>query len=828
MSSVATATAAPYDPSPLQTALQILASRCNYARNLDGAGFSKFDADFGHSLAQKPASEWTPKMTAAAYKMARKYRGQLAEAGHPFEAIPEPPPVDPVDPVTQKPRPAKRISYDGQQFVVEFHYHPELVAGIKKIPGVRFQRAPVVGWTLAPGPNVPGLLRGFAERNGFDIHESAITALARAVPTEVKQLRKLRLHSIDAEALAIEFPFDSVVAADVKRFGVWEKDARRWKVPVVRREALEEFREFLARHHFTIDDGVEARIEQVLAEREALMAESQAESAEPFEIPGLVRQPFPFQWAGIRYALKRKRVFIADQMGLGKTIQAICTVLAANAFPCVVITPASLKINWKREFKLAAPHLAVEVIDGMTPRRWAGKLLGGVPDVFVVNYDILGPHVAGLREVGIRSVVLDEAHYIKNGKTLRGKAVESLVCTDEHYRKIVEGKTRPGEVAGPLQPGLEFVLFLTGTPILNRPGELKYPLKLMRRLQEFGGSRYFDTRYCGASSGYGGGATGADNLGELNDVLRANCYIRRLKADVLKELPPKTRTPITLTIDNRKEYEDTERDFVIWVRDRAARQEKFREALEARLRVHREMAISSGRLTVAEADAEVADLRKQAIREHQDSAEERALRAEVLVRMGVLEQCAVKGKLKGAISWIRDFLESGEKLVLFCTHRDPVKTIAAEFDAPTITGDDTGDQRQAAVERFQTDPDCRLIVCNLQAGGVGLTLTAASNVAFLEMGWTPAEHDQAEDRCHRIGQTDTVTAWYLLGEGTIDEYKAAKLDQKRAIVDAATEGGSAPKVSVFADVLEMLAGRGRELMDTQDNEAQMAEAMAAR
>jgi SWI/SNF-related matrix-associated actin-dependent regulator 1 of chromatin subfamily A len=92
------------------------------------------------------------------------------------------------------------------------------------------------------------------------------------------------------------------------------------------------------------------------------------------------------------------------------------------------------------------------------------------------------------------------------------------------------------------------------------------------------------------------------------------------------------------------------------------------------------------------------------------------------------------------------------------------------------------------VDRFQNDPDCRVIVLNLAAGGVGLTLTAASNVAFVELGWTPGGHDQAEDRAHRIGQTDSVTAWYLLGENTIDQDIYALIEEKRAVVTAATDG----------------------------------------
>ena len=180
--------------------------------------------------------------------------------------------------------------------------------------------------------------------------------------------------------------------------------------------------------------------------------------------------------------------------------------------------------------------------------------------------------------------------------------------------------------------------------------------------------------------------------------------------------------------------------------------------------------------------------------------------AEHLVRIETLKQLAAKGKLAAAIDWVRDFLGSGEKLVLFATHTDIVRGLAEAFDAPMIYGDTPVAERQAIVDRFQSDPECRLVVGNTRAAGVGLTLTAASNVAFLELGWTPAEHDQAEDRCHRYGQTaDSVNAWYLLAADTIDEDIAALIESKRAVVDAGTDGKESLGESILGGLLDRLA-----------------------
>ena len=178
------------------------------------------------------------------------------------------------------------------------------------------------------------------------------------------------------------------------------------------------------------------------------------------------------------------------------------------------------------------------------------------------------------------------------------------------------------------------------------------------------------------------------------------------------------------------------------------------------------------------------------------------------------DQSALGGVYKlGAVrQWVQDFTATGQKLVIFAHHTDVVRALADEFaDGCVISGETSTEDRQRAVDRFQNDPAQRVIVCNLKAGGVGLTLTAASDVLFVEQGWTPADMDQAADRCHRIGQQDSVTAWNLLAAGTIDEDVADLIAQKRVVVDAVTDGirvdGDAT-ASVLGDLLVRLATRG--------------------
>jgi SNF2 family DNA or RNA helicase len=445
-------------------------------------------------------------------------------------------------------------------------------------------------------------------------------------------------------------------------------------------------------------------------------------------------------------------------MGLGKTIQALLVLYVLGAFPAVIVCPASLRLNWAREIRRALPGRSVYVVrDAKTPMPTEAA------DVTVVNYDVLRKREEALLAIGAAAVVLDESHYIKNGKAQRTKSAKKLVKAATKVR-----------------------LLLSGTPVVNRPSELISQLDAIGRLDDFGGFWAFANRFCGAyRSSYGWDLGGATNLPELNERLRSRCYVRRTKEQVLPELPAKQRATVAVDLTNRAEYERAERELIAWLRDRAANDADFLRE-------------------IAGLDA---DEQKVAKRARAAEAEAKARHAEALVRIEALKQLAARGKLDAVVEWVESFLESGEKLVLFAHHREIVDALAQRFGAPSITGSTKLEDRQAAVDAFQADPETRLLVANIRAGGVGLTLTAASNVAFCELEWTPAAHDQAEDRCHRIGQSDSVTAWYLLADRTIDGEIARLIEAKRAVVTAATDG-EAPEAGegIMKDLVASLLG----------------------
>jgi hypothetical protein len=247
-------------------------------------------------------------------------------------------------------------------------------------------------------------------------------------------------------------------------------------------------------------------------------------------------------------------------------------------------------------------------------------------------------------------------------------------------------------------------------------------------------------------------------------------------------------------LDNRREYERALKDVVRFLGEAAENDERrIAEGVEQ----HKAK-------TDEEPDAE-AMRRIQA--KDCASAEARAERARHLVKIGALIDDGSAGQAQSR-RWVGRGLHPKRReagpLRLTPGDRGP---LAERFGAPKITGDTPAEERQAVVERFQKDPATRLLVCNVRAGGVGLTLTAASNVAFCELGWTPAEHDQAEDRCHRIGQRGSVGAWYLLAKDTIDTEIHALIEKKQATVNVATEGVAETGNAVFSDLKVLLAKR---------------------
>lgn len=454
----------------------------------------------------------------------------------------------------------------------------------------------------------------------------------------------------------------------------------------------------------------------------------------------MLLNPYEYQLEGVRYALDHQRCIFGDQPGLGKTLQAICSVVKAHreaqrygdSFPVLVICPAALKVNWQREFfKFAGINTVI--LDDRNRDLWHRfyelKKPNGEPytPVFIVNYESLKKffvtEVKDHARMTLRSIVFDE----------RVKLFKAVIIDESH--KCKSSKTQQAKYVEGICKGKRWIFALTGTPVVNNNTDLIQQLKILGRLDDFGGYKQFVGRYCD-------GPKQSSNLRELNYRLWMCCFFRREKEIVLTQLPDKMRQYITCDITNRKEYDDAENDVIKYLR-------QYRNA----------------------SDDKVA----------------RAMRGQVMVKMGILKQIAAKGKIKAVSEFIHDVIDGGEKLIMFAYLKDVVEALKKEFpDAVTVTGSDNITQKQNAVDRFQNDPECKLIILNYKSGGTGLTLTAASRVGFIELPWTYSDCEQAEDRAHRNGQKNAVNCYYFLGDKTIDRYMYNVIQTKKDIANEVT------------------------------------------
>lgn len=448
-----------------------------------------------------------------------------------------------------------------------------------------------------------------------------------------------------------------------------------------------------------------------------------------------------YQRGGIAYAMEREATLIGDEMGLGKTIQAIGISNAdATVRKVLVVCPAFLKLNWQREWrKWCVKRLNVAIVG---KRGWAAEC--DFADVVIINYDILNKYRAQIDARQWDLLVVDECHYLKNPKTGRTKAV---LGSNERGQEKVAGIAARRRV------------FMTGTPVLNRPKEL-WPLVQALDPQDLGRNFFaFAKRYCGAyNNGYGWDFNGASNLDELQKKLRSKFMVRRLKADVLTELPPKRRQIVPLTSPE-----------IAKVVGREANNAARFDALQA------ELAVAEALALVDEKYAErVSELKEMTGYAFEEMAEAR--------------HAIATAKVGAAVEYIREALEELECVAIMCHHQDVAEQLAAEFadvGSVVVHGGVSVEKRQAAVDKFMAS-EARVFIGTIKTG-VGYTITRTATMFFVELDWVPGNVSQAEDRIHRIGQVDSVLIQHLVADGSIDARMAQTLVDKQDVIDRALD-----------------------------------------
>lgn len=457
---------------------------------------------------------------------------------------------------------------------------------------------------------------------------------------------------------------------------------------------------------------------------------------------------YPFQKEGVKMMLHSEgNILLADEMGLGKTPQASSYLhWKKMSFPALVISPASLKENWRKEIKRWTGKDSY-VIEGRKPEKLSKEFIEKYP-VFIINYDILGTdnpedkkkklelkeEIKQLKEqikkvdpyqrhglqnklfglntkyrnfvikvdgwcdelvkFDFKTIIGDEVQYISGIDTIRTRATNQICFALPEAKKIM----------------------ISGTPYETKTLQF-YPCLHILNPKYFNNEYKYKMRYCDPVKTYWGWKyEGLSNAKELHEVI-STFMIRRFKKDVLKDLPPKIRSviPMKVSAADRKIYDDIDSEL--------------------------ELAITN--------------------------KEKNALN-----KIEALKQASFKAKLNSMLTWIKEYLEINDKLVVFIWHQEACKILEEEFkgECVSVTGATPVKERQKMVDKFQEDSKIKLFIGNIKSAGVGLTLTASKAVAFMEFGSTAPGMEQAEDRCHRIGQrADSVLAYYLIMENTIDE-----------------------------------------------------------
>ncbi|MDB8930427.1 DEAD/DEAH box helicase [Parabacteroides merdae] len=526
----------------------------------------------------------------------------------------------------------------------------------------------------------------------------------------------------------------------------WDKQTGAWLIPATNKCKAElDQLTYYVRHFEPVQWGT--------------VAQSQTEEDVAFQIPempeldgdhGLKIQPYPYQLQGIARGLQLKRFINGDDMGLGKSLESIATINKADAFPCLVICPNVVKINWQREWHKFTDKKAMVLTDSVRDS-WPFFWQTGMNQVFIVNYE-------SLRKYFVRRITKAEKWTLKDVEFHNTIKLFKSVIIDESH-KVKSTATQQTKFCKGIASGKEYIILLTGTPVVNKPKDLVAQLGIMDRMIDMGGWKGFMLRYCS-------GPNQASNLKELNYKLWQHCFFRREKSKVLTQLPDKVRQIVSCEITNRKEYMDAERDLIDYLK-------RYKEADDEKI--------------------------------------QKSLKGEVMVRIGILKDITARGKLKEVIDFVKDFRENGKKIILFCNLHEIVDRLMIAFpSAVCVTGRQNMQEKQASVDAFQKNPKTDVIICSIKAASAGITLTAASDVAFIELPWTYADCDQAESRAHRIGQKDSVNCYYLLGRRTIDQKLYRIIEEKKHISNAVLGAED----NIQTNIVDMVAN----LFDTNEEE----------
>ena len=587
------------------------------------------------------------------------------------------------------------------------------------------------------------------------INEQTVSDLILPKVRTSAQLKKARYSSKKTDQRGIVLKNSRTAAI---RFPFWEHvlrqqfkntiDGREWKeAPISAWEFpavhLPKVVELFGIDTLKMSDDVMKRYLKEVKRRSDLDVIREEEDT-AFNIP-MKLELFPFQKVGVKFVMRAGgRAMIADQPGLGKTAMGIGVALVYKA-KTLIVCPKSVTLQWRKEiFKFTGKNSTI----------WSTQHTDGHGNnqFHIINYDAVRKRATELRKKGFELLICDEATNLRNRRTLR-----AITLLGGIHKKKVKKKVKGKEKTVTVQkkyPGIKTknVLFLTGTPIWNRPIEVYHLLSFLDP-DRFKNFWHFTRRY--------GGWKGSDpqNLDELHERTK-DLIIRRLKKEVQPELPGKQRNDLHIQLDpvEWKEYTRLLDDlFENW---------RF-----------------NGKATVG--------------------------------TMPKIQGFLSEKKLARVIEIIDEYLNNDRSILLFSIYLDPLRKLKKRYgdQAEYLHGQLSTIQRQAMVDRLSKGQS-KVGLISLRAGGMALDglQHVMDTVLFLNQDWVPGIHEQAEDRADRMGQTEKVQVFYLLCEGTIDEDMRELLAEKQEIIDTVTDGSlvsMAHSRSTFKEFVKRLSAKHR-------------------
>lgn len=550
----------------------------------------------------------------------------------------------------------------------------------------------------------------------------------------------------------ISFPFNKRINFAVMKLPDAQLNTKykRWEVDAIHRDLVFRFGE---KYGFQLPDGKSKRkvFDAPIAEMPKLDRE--------INLKMTLRK---YQEEGVAFPILHGSCINGDAVGTGKTAETIATIIALDLFPCLIICPANLKINWMMEWELWTDKHKPLILTDSTKHTWSILNQMGLFDVFIVNYESLRKYfVVNIKTPHGEKLKLDHVNFHPNINIFKS------VCCDESHR-LADAKTIQSKLSYGITRGKQLSLLLSGTPIVNKPIDLLPQLMAIDKISYFGGVKGFKEM-----------AADEDRWVEINHILRSHCYFRRDKAMVLTELPPLVRQKVYCNITNQNEYD---------------------EAIIDLERYYKEWKNAT--------DQQIA----------------KSMRAKALVQLGVLKSISARGKISDFMEYAGDILLSGEKMVVFVYLEEVVNVLRKTFPSALFyTGSENESKKNQAIHDFQKCTVCdkrferhgaeshefepsdnQLFFVNYKAGGVGITLTVASIMVHLELPWNHKDVEQDEGRCDRMSQRNSVQDSFFIGKGTVDEYIYQIIADKREMSGIITGSQNTTEELIMENVLELL------------------------